>query len=122
GDRGGNAIMVRRNGRVTNLHSLWDGRLGNYQSGRTLDRVAERAVSDNPLTLLGAAARPAEPERYAAESVELARWWVYLSGALPYALDDDGAPELPEGYDVASAAIARRRVAQAGYRLGAELN
>ena len=34
----------------------------------------------------------------------------------------DRIPELPAGYDEASTAIARRRIAQAGYRMGEHLN
>ncbi len=75
-------------------------------------------MNDAPRESLGAGAGPAEPRAVALESLELARLWVYLNGTLPYGKERGQAATLPPGYDVASAAISRRRVAQAGYRMG----
>jgi hypothetical protein len=117
GDRGGNSVRVTYRGSGTNLHSWWDQRLGGYRSGPTIDRVTERTLQENPRAVFAGRDKPDEPEEIAAESLELAKLWVYMGGAVATA----DAGELPSGYDAASAAIARRRVAQAGYRMGTEL-
>ena len=48
GDRGGNLFIVRADGRMTNLHKLWDDLLGGYEHMKLIQRVAERAVEDHP--------------------------------------------------------------------------
>ena len=122
GDRGGNLVFVRDGGEATNLHAYWDGRLGRSRDLAVLEWTAARATAESPRDTMGAAAEPAAADVYARESRTLAGYWTYLGGQLPMESDAASARELPADYGRASALVARRRVAQAGYRMAADLD
>lgn len=50
-DKGGNTIQVQFNGKGTNLHSLWDGKLLDAQ-GLTADEMATKFNKTNPAQIL----------------------------------------------------------------------
>eukprot|EP01132_Coremiostelium_polycephalum_P017338 gene17338-20773_t len=50
-DKGGNTIQVQFNGKGTNLHSLWDGKLLDAQ-GLTADEMAAKFNKTNPAQIL----------------------------------------------------------------------
>ena len=79
-------------------------------------------MAESPRDALGAAAEPAAADVYARESRTLAAYWTYLGGQLPVSNDATSARELPADYGRASALVARRRVAQAGYRMAVDLD
>ncbi len=128
GDRGGNSTLVSYGGEAVNLHALWDNRVGKTREPGELAALADRVTGDHPRPAMAAAALPATPAEVAVEGRRLAVTYAYLHGHLPYTRrGPDGnllapAPDLPPGYDEASAAVARRRVAQGGYRMGESLS
>ena len=129
GDRGGSIALVKHAGRVTTLHAFWDDRLGAYVLPSLVERVAGRAMQEHPRDAFGDAALPSTPVKLAEESRALAIPFAYLDGTLKAVqsarnrrIPADSVPDLPPGYDESSTAIARRRVAQAGYRMADELN
>jgi hypothetical protein len=131
GDKGGNDTLVRDKGAVSNLHAMWDGLLGRHADPARLSRAADAMADDFPKAEMGPEASPADPDRVAAESRVLAATFVHLGGALRSAVAPpfgsppppaETVPEVPPGYAAAAAGIARRRVAQAGYRMGEELS
>ncbi|MFP6769593.1 MAG: S1/P1 nuclease [Planctomycetaceae bacterium] len=126
GDRGGNDIPIARTGGDTNLHMVWDGQFG---GSRTLESgVVRRAASllaDPRLVAAGhRAAKRLEAETWVEESHRLAREVVYhpaILDAIRRAERDPGQPippiTLPKGYSGQAAAVAGRRVVEAGFRL-----
>lgn len=118
GDRGGNSVKVcavtaSHCGTNDSLHSFWDGGIGNSKSAnvalakakqlRPADRV-EADVSD--------------PNRWAAESSELAKTYAYAApvgrGKGPY--------RLTARYSAKAGSVAEQRIALAGARLANILN
>ena len=116
GDRGGNLVRVNINGSEQNLHSWLDGRLGGYRSGPTIDRVVETTLKENPEHYITEWAKPASPEELARESLLAAKQWVYAAVIIEGR--SDGLDEL---YFDFAALMSRRRIAQAGHRMGAAL-
>nr|WP_276611320.1 S1/P1 nuclease [Thioalkalivibrio sp. XN8] len=111
-DRGGNEIRVQFDGRETNLHQLWDGRLLRSAGLRTEDY----ARSLEPLALLGEAEWAAGTlEGWADESRRL-RPWVY---------DFDHrrtVPGISRRYAETGRQLTAMRLAQAGVRSAYLLN
>ncbi len=114
GDAGGNFVFVQ--GGPT-LHSLWD----NAAAPRDLTyeevvRYAREITAENPVPDPGSL----DPKNWIAESFELDKSTVYTFGL------EAGTKEhplvMPPGYEEKAKAIARQRVALAGYRLAAVLN
>ena len=126
GDRGGNDFFVRVSGNRVNLHSLWDGGLGNFPRGggpplftppplAQIPPAVALALEGNPDTNPGLnLGNPFDFKGWAAESSDIAQRKAY-DGLRPEATPN--APYMREG-----ARIARRRVAWGGYRLAALLN
>ncbi|HVZ31378.1 MAG TPA: S1/P1 nuclease [Polyangiaceae bacterium] len=126
GDRGGNDILVHSHGP---LHHAWDDALGEDSSLAFVNREA-RSLRENPeLAQLGrAAAHQLDIESWLDEDCALARSSVYTRPILASVSAADGTPptnkphvELDPSYFQAAHAAARRRAAQASFRLAALL-
>jgi hypothetical protein len=127
GDRGGNSIQTKQRG---NLHALWDG----FPGGRIqLNESRSRAIQwmDDPEYKAAMhAGRELNEEVWWRESRHLSDNHVYDEEVraylkqLPAAPLNDDTPRLTlsEDYLERSGRIARLRVIEAGYRLGAILN
>lgn len=111
-DRGGNAIDVTLDGRITNLHRLWDGVL--LRSAGLRPEDYRRSLA--PLVLLGASAwERGTLEDWAEESRQL-RPWVY---------DFDTRRQVPlvsKRYAETGRQLTALRLAQAGVRTAWLLN
>ena len=124
GDRGGNMVPIKVAGKMTNLHSYWDGGLGKFpKTGPNfapppLSKIpvaAAQAMAHNPAT--NPAVKLNDPfnfQGWADESFALARTTAYegiINGGTPTA-----------AYNTRALKVARQRVAWGGYRLAALLN
>jgi hypothetical protein len=131
GDRGGNSILVTRNGVNKNLHAYWDEILGNYLLPNLVRQVAKTIVED-PARTKAALADPAkvlDPRKWAEESLKLAVDVAYDNGKLarnPNVDNPDAQavvrPALSDEYEARAKDVARTQAALAGYRLAALLN
>jgi hypothetical protein len=115
-DRGGNMVgIATRRGGPTNLHHFWDDdlvvRLG--RNPATVARGIDRAFSRAQKTRLMASASPVA---WAEESAAIARSAVYPQIA------GSSRPVLADRAIAQDAAIARQRLAKAGYALAGLLN
>jgi hypothetical protein len=133
GDMGGNLFLVapKEGAPAVNLHFYWDALLFNPESGyKDVEALSNSLMRDPKLQ------RDRLPELkanefkdWAAESAQLARDVVYRGGKLagvPRPKDKAElakiqAPVLPEGYAQTANAVARRRMALAGYRIADKL-
>ncbi len=114
GDAGGNFVFVQG---APNLHSLWD----NAAAPRDLTyeevlRYAREITAENPAADLGSL----DPKEWIVESFELDRSTVYTFGLETGSKDNPLV--MPPGYEQKAKAVARQRVALAGYRLAKVLN
>lgn len=114
GDAGGNFVFVQ--GGPT-LHALWD----NAAAPRDLTyeevlRYAREITAENPFADLGSL----DPKEWMMESFELDKSTVYTFGLETGSKDNPLV--MPSGYEQKAKAIARQRVALAGYRLATVLN
>jgi hypothetical protein len=135
GDKGGNSIIVRipdvpggRTEGPINLHSLWDGLLGNYSAMPPVENEAERLMRkygrrDFPELVV------TDFEQWARKSQSLATTTVYLEGSLEFVSSDSwnrnkqqAVPELPPRYMANAISLAEERAALAGLRLADTLN
>ncbi|HEX8160591.1 MAG TPA: S1/P1 nuclease [Pyrinomonadaceae bacterium] len=123
GDAGGNEFKIAGMPEVDNLHYYWDSAAGSFhfwspsrpldaRERRRLDSYAKQIVAANPAESMPEA-KELDPQKWAAESNELARTVVY-------ALPENSTPT--EAYEAKAQATARRRIALAGYRLANLLN
>ena len=128
GDKGGNDILVRSNGAVMKLHSVWDGALGNSDSYLAIAFVADQIMRDPILSEanLPELKKNTTFDSWAMESWHYAGAMAYLNGRLRYAsayayemreVNDENVPPLPETYMINANDLAKRRAAQAGARL-----
>jgi hypothetical protein len=124
GDRGGNLVSINVAGKKTNLHSYWDGGIGNFpKSGPNftppplsqIPPAAAQARAGNPATdrnlKLNA---PLNFQAWANESFALAKSAAYDG------ISNGGTPTA--SYNTRALKVARKRVAWGGYRLAALLN
>lgn len=124
GDRGGNLVSIKVAGKKTNLHSYWDGGIGNFpKTGPNfappplsqIPGAAAAAMAGNPATDPKVKLNdPANFSAWSDESFALAKSTAYKgmqNGVTPSA-----------AYNAASLKVARKRVAWGGYRLAALLN
>ncbi|CAN5407736.1 S1/P1 nuclease [soil metagenome] len=127
GDRGGNDFKIvpppwmGEHG-PTNLHSLWDGGVGFFDrinrpldtEGRSAIRMLARSLEAGfPSERLGRQAGQRNPDRWAQESFDIARRFVYTA-------PENGTPS--GRYFREGQRIVAERVALAGYRLADLLN
>jgi hypothetical protein len=117
-DRGGNDVKVTWEGKATNLHSVWDGRLAGADGGNPLIWAgyiqAEIPPGQRPRIMRG------RPYDWMIESHRIARDFCYPR--LPRAVPSAGGPELAGAYANAAQPIVRERLARAGLRLALVLN
>lgn len=126
GDRGGNDVPIRGDKKDINLHMYWDGQFG---SGRTLNgdlvRRAASLLADAKLVSAGRRAeKRLKPEGWVTESHQLARNVVYSPVILRAIRRGESDPlqaipavALSDDYARQAAAVSRRRVVEAGFRL-----
>lgn len=132
GDRGGNSVAIRPQGSAMVLHAYWDDALGTGESPLFIEHTAD-TISDDPAhtsTRLKKDLAHTTIPQWAEESIDTAEAFSYLEGKLNHAkisggnlgaLLDASVPALNTGYETTAQAIARRRAALAGLRLGAKL-
>src|SRR5262245_35317754 len=125
GDRGGNSIKTLQS---FNLHSLWDqfpGATSDYKSCR--DRAIAFVNAENWEAAGNSAAAVLDEKDWLLESNALAREFVYSPDILSSVAKAETAGgsldplDMSEDYFKAGGRVAERRVAEAGYRLGAIL-
>ena len=124
GDKGGNLVLIRMNGRRVQLHSMWDGLFGNPTTlSSIMASVLEvEKLSENNEELKKDLAAHKTAVDWAKESFELAKKVTYLDGKLKMAnRESDPAtediPEAPADYGKKAGATARYCAAKAGPRL-----
>jgi hypothetical protein len=132
GDQGGNIFLVQSRGRTLKLHYLWDSLLGTADAFEAV-RFLTADLLDSPRYR-----RRKLPElkktgfdAWARESHALARAITYQNGLLKgraisgketlAEIAKLKAPMLPTSYEAVARAVARRRIALAGYRLADRL-
>lgn len=126
GDRGGNRVLTKQRG---NLHALWDGFPGGKLKMKTAHEEALKLMADADRAALGEkAATQLDEKDWLEESRDLAVNVAYGPDILAHlrSLEEKGATEvqpitLGEEYLKEGGEVSRRRVVQAGYRLGAVL-
>ena len=133
GDKGGNAEAVRAGGGlVVNLHAFWDESLGTSDTYDAINFLADEITHDPQLRpeQLAELANDRAFKSWADESHAYAVAFAYLNGRLrttPYAeyeSKETSAQQvmaLPVGYEGNARALAKRRVAAAGYRLAEQV-
>jgi hypothetical protein len=123
GDRGANSIPTKQR---RNLHAVWDGLLGTSSKANDVSRRAAEVRQDKDgWKLAEASGANLEPSQWLSESVEVSKRFVYTPDVLSAveAAQRSGATkvetvELSEQYLKDAGAMAQRRVAVAGFRLG----
>ena len=124
GDHGGNNFFTRTSASVRrsqNLHSLWDGLLGNSMDVGDAASLASTLESQFPKT---AEMTQGDLNDWTRQSANLGLRNAYQFNGVAIRgrkNPSNTAPVLPFGYRSASQRIARRQVALAGYRLAAVL-
>jgi hypothetical protein len=121
GDRGGNEVRVPnprgRGEQANNLHAYWDDLLGTDENPESIARLATEIADEYPVETFAAEFAKMRIGEWAEESVTLALNVVYRDLDANIVHFD----ELPVAYQAEARAVARRRIALAGYRLAAEL-
>ncbi|MEO6785305.1 MAG: S1/P1 nuclease [Chthoniobacteraceae bacterium] len=124
GDRGGNELTIRINGKKNELHSYWDGGIGSFPKAGAhfappplaqIPPAAATAMAGNPDTDPKLKLKsPFAFKTWARESFTMAKAVAYNG------IQDGGTPSA--AYNTKATATARQRVAWGGYRLAALLN
>lgn len=113
GDAGGNFVYVAPN---TNLHAYWDSLPGTDTSDEYVNRYAASVTAEYP----NPGKLSSKPKRWLKESFQIDKTDVYSFGLITGTKE---APiTLPAGYHEKAEPDARRRIAEAGYRLANVLN
>jgi hypothetical protein len=110
-DKGGNDIKMTYRGKDTNLHSLWDSGLLDYQ-GLTYTELGTQ-YSPVPATLIKSWQATTSPAEWLFESYTIAGQ-LYAEAAQ--------MPNIDYRYYPAHASVVKQRIQQAGIRLAAVLN
>lgn len=113
-DEGGNRLRINNpfHPRLPsmNLHTYWDDLPGPpWLRGSYLERAASTIIEANPVA----------PRTGSAQSWINESWQIARNDAYP--ADDDAVPTLTTGFHEKAQTIARKRIAEAGYRLAALL-
>ena len=129
GDQGGNLLMVKAGGSVTNLHALWDGMLGNDETFDNVAKNAARITVAHPRKEFTDELKITDFRRWAQASAQKAKTIVYQEGALPFLTRDEvnqdksrTIPDLPAGYLETARSTTDACSALAAYRLADTLN
>jgi hypothetical protein len=115
GDKGGNDFVVKINNEKFNLHRVWDGGVGVFESNKSMEvnDLAETITSRYPITYFGAAANDIKADDWVKEGFKNAKDYVYNTKE-----NENLTPEyMSQGKE-----LAQKQVALAGYRLGNLLN
>jgi hypothetical protein len=127
GDRGGNLIKMTQR---PNLHALWDSFLGSRGQVAEMRNRAIEMMANSDLASAGeTAAKQRDTWAWLVESHEVAKEFVYDAEILAFlkSLASSGAPAdsmactATEDYLKRGGKVSERRVAEAGYRIGAIL-
>lgn len=126
GDRGGNSILIGK----SNLHSQWDGLLGNSFKYSEIVGQAVGIARDPAMKQLGKqATKQMDFTAWINESHELARDKAYCSEILDAARKSEATDgkfqrlaSLPKSYYQQAGTIAAKRAAQSGWRLAELIN
>ena len=126
GDRGGNSIRIGK----SNLHSQWDGLLGNSYKYSDIVGRAVGIARDPAMKALGTqATQQMDFNAWINESHQLAREKGYSAEILAVARTSEVAkgkfqkiPSLPKAYYEQAGTIAAQRAAQSGWRLAELIN
>jgi hypothetical protein len=110
-DRGGTEITVSYRAQITNLHLFWDFNVIEIEEGNAEELAKKLDESITPKQR--AAWQSGEPKTWTDESFRLSRSNAYTLGE---------SMELSDEYVATALTIVRRRLAQAGVRLGWLLN
>jgi hypothetical protein len=132
GDKGGNSQAIKVDGWVMNLHSFWDGILGNSDGYGAIAFVADEITNDPQLSKdkLPELAKDTSFDSWITESNQYAGSMAYLNGRLRTASQDawqakqitiEEVPSLPPSYAINAHDLAKRRAALAGYRMAEEI-
>lgn len=132
GDRGGNSVAIRPQTAAVVLHAFWDDLLGTGEHPLFIEHNAETIASDPAHTTARLKKDLAHTKvaQWAQESIDTAEAFAYLDGKLHHAkilnggirdVTDAQVPALNSGYEATANAIAHRRAALAGIRLGQKL-
>jgi hypothetical protein len=109
-DKGGNTIQVRFDGKGTNLHSLWDGKLIDHEH-----------LSDAEMLAVCDKATPGEIKQWQSDSPMQWLWESYQLSSQLYK-DVEANKKIDEAYYVKWIPVIHKRINQAGIRLASELN
>ena len=109
-DKGGNTIQLRYEGKGTNLHSLWDGKLIDHEGLNNAEMIKQYDL--------------ATTEQIKKWQSDSPMQWLWESYQLSSALYKDVKPgqTIDEEYYKKSIPILHQRISQAGIRLAGELN
>jgi len=122
GDKGGNDTFVRfGDKRTINLHQVWDETLGQDAKFKSCSSTAAELLARPefaPDRL--PEANDADPQHWAAESVDIAKRITYANMTIEGGTADAGQ-SLPDDYGKQAKAAAERRMVLAGYRLAERL-
>ncbi len=121
GDRGANSIKTKQR---QNMHSLWDGLLGDrYNTGDILRRAADIEVDHNLMNAVATStkAQGMLTETWLTESRAFAKEFVYTRDVLDAIRPEMEAINLPEDYLKSAGSVARTRAATAAARLAGVL-
>lgn len=125
GDRGGTRfyIRAREGGSAISLHKYWDDLIGTSERFRTVQGRAKRLLEapEHKRSALEADLRVTSFDRWAVESVKLAKTVAYRNGDLEGRANRADAVALPDDYAAQAQSVANRRAVLAGYRLAAFL-
>jgi hypothetical protein len=116
GDQGGNKEkIITADGDSQNLHGYWDSILGTDTDWDKVTSEAHDIESTYPASSLPELKTDTTALSWAHESYTAAIKYVYMNGKI---VNHGGNPTtLPPSYEGAGVAVARKRVAEAGYRL-----
>ncbi len=125
GDRGGTRFYVRARLGTSpiSLHSYWDDLLGGSDRFKTVRDRATLLMSKphHQPDDLADQVRIESFDRWAVESVKLAKKVAYRDGDLEGSATKPGAPPLPDDYAAKVQPVAERQAVLAGFRLAALL-
>jgi len=129
GDAGGNAVAIKPQTAPVKLHAYWDDLLGSSESYAAIQQAAGRIATNTNLAEAQLTEIGLDPSyaAWAQESFQYAVTNAYLSGRLEHAqyrqsIPAAEVPALNSGYADQALAVAQRRIAAAGIRLGKKLN
>lgn len=119
GDRGGNLFPIKYkmgNVRIKNLHQLWDGGVGTFETSPDPSAISELATNITthyPATFFGQRTKDLNPENWAKEGYTIAKTVIYKT-------TENETPLA--GYITTNQHTAEQCAALAGYRLAELMN